>query len=139
MKRVLILGIISLLQSCYHNGCFYSPQSVSCYYRYSDISRIQNVNDLGNTSQGKRWWDIKDCMGISIEKDNIFTFLNKEIEDSPQKFMNSFNRLKKINQSSDEYYSLSSMNYIRELSLCLKNRGYIIFSKAECYENNLCK
>lgn len=106
MKRLLILGIISLLQSCYHDGCFYSPQSVSCIYKgevFPSISRYQKPYSLGKTNSEQRWKDVVACGGKygDYANDNITTV-----------------------EKADSFYS------------CMVKKGYIHLTPAKCgYQN----
>lgn len=73
MKRLFILVVITFFPSCYYSdGCFYSPQSVSCVDKgsiYPAFSRYQKYNSIGRTNSQQRWNDIIECGGKYNDQD----------------------------------------------------------------------
>ncbi|WP_244298126.1 hypothetical protein [Actinobacillus vicugnae] len=54
-----------LLQGCYYSdGCFYSPQMVSCVDKgdiFPSIARFQKIDSVGKTNSEQRWKDAVKC------------------------------------------------------------------------------
>lgn len=107
MKKTSLVFILFLLLGCfYHDGCFHSPQLVSCVDKgeiFPSISRYQKPYSLGKTNSEQRWKDVVACGGKygDYANDNITTV-----------------------EKADLFYS------------CMVRKGYIHLFPAECgYQN----
>lgn len=106
MRRKIIFITIILLNGCYSDGCFYTPQSVSCVNKgnmWPGIAEFQNVNTIGHTDSQQRWKDAIDCGSKYGDKELLH-----------------INRQGKYN----------------EFKICMEKKGYHRFWPAECgYQN----
>ena len=107
MKKV-IFGLCLLLQGCiYYDGCFHSPQLVSCVDKgktFPLVAGYQKKETIGKTNSLQRWNDIVSCGGKRGDL-NISYY--------PVKY--------KIN---NKYYN--------NMDECMFEKGYIFFENAEC-------
>ncbi|HBO37724.1 MAG TPA: hypothetical protein DD638_03585 [Pasteurellaceae bacterium] len=66
--------ILPALSACYYaDGCFHSPQLVSCVNKgeqWPYIALFQKTGQFGRTDSEQRWKDVSRCGGIDISKEN---------------------------------------------------------------------
>ncbi|ACA31904.1 hypothetical protein [Histophilus somni] len=84
MKKAVLIFILFLLAGCsYHDGCFYSPQLVSCVDKgevFPSISRYQKPYSLGRTDSNQRWKDVISCGGKYLDYDQRSVPFEKQEE-----------------------------------------------------------
>ncbi|WP_386698388.1 hypothetical protein [Lonepinella sp. MS14436] len=76
MFKYLIIILSMFLVSCsYSEGCWYTPQMVSCVDKGDEfpyISMFQKKETLGHTDSEQRWKDIKSCNGVKRSNTDFF-------------------------------------------------------------------
>lgn len=107
MKALIPLLFILFLQGCiYAEGCWISPQMVSCVDKgkiFPIIARFQKPESIGKTDSQQRWKDATNC-GSKYGDEELTYIENKGLYKSFESFM--------------------------------FNKGYIRFHPAECgYQN----
>lgn len=110
MKALISLLFILFLQGCiYAEGCWISPQMVSCVDKgkiYPRISRYQKPYSLGKTDSQQRWKDVVACGGKYGDYENA---------------------------STDKLIPVLKKDLFYE---CMLNKGYISLTPAQCgYQN----
>ncbi|QPB43229.1 hypothetical protein [Rodentibacter haemolyticus] len=118
MKNWYVLVISFYLTGCYfHNGCWYSPQNVSCVDKggaYPYIAFFQKTETIGHTDTAQRWVDVKLCGGVNISK--------KE---------NSFN----IKGDRDNNMVIIP-EVVERFEKCMGSKGYIRLKGYDCGNQN---
>lgn len=113
MKRLIV---ILFLTSCYSakDDCYHGMTTICNGEVYPSIARYQKPYSLGKTNAVQRRKDIESCGGF-FSKDDPIDYGIKGSRDKNGK---------------------SILQVVEDFRSCMKNRGYIYFSNAECGRKN---
>ncbi|MDG6448539.1 hypothetical protein [Glaesserella parasuis] len=119
MKILSIGSFVFLLSGCFiyssKDDCIYGLTSTQCFGEvYSSIARYQKPYSLGKTNAVQRRKDIESCGGF-FSKDDPIDYGIKGSRDKNGK---------------------SILQVVEDFRSCMKNKGYIYFSNAECGRKN---